>query len=109
MEKDSKSLEKFLLEETENPYIANILVSIYNDNHDISRMSVKNAMENARQGDVQLIVNLLGNISAAGVWSGGSSRGFYHVGVYEAFDQLDIKKKLTSVFLLAHFQQFLDA
>ncbi len=95
-ERDSKSLlEKFLLEETENPYIANILVSMHNDNHSYNRISMGNAIESLKKGDYQSTANLLGNINTAGVWSGGSSRGFYHVGVYEAFDKLDIKTKIN--------------
>jgi len=94
MERNSKSLlEKFLLDDNENPYVANILVSIYNDKHEFSRISIKNAIESAKNGDSKSVTDLLENINTAGVWSGGSSRGFYHVGVYEALK--DIKTKIN--------------
>jgi len=82
------------LEETKNPYLANILTVIAT-NQDSSSISVEEAIEKIKNSSgIEDIVELFEYISVADVWSGGTSKGFYHTGVYKEFVEREVKTKL---------------
>jgi len=90
--KGSKHLDMFL-EETKNPIFAYTLTKIAL-NQDEDSISVEDAIEKINNSSgIDGIIELFNHINSADVWSGGTSKGFYDVGVYEHLLEINLMTK----------------
>lgn len=86
--KSGTTLEKYILHENRNPYIAALLGSVYRHNlasESMHTMSIDEALTKIRGQKQAGAVELLNHVNAVNIAGGGGLRGDFYTGQYRVF------------------------